>query len=147
MMIISRSKRTAHPKGCVVFFRVSTGKDTRATTISNTALTQSAKARKGNKENEKIVSYSVLKEADYNDIMNTVHQMHRTMCDMHASFMRLFDAMFDRNAFKDNEEKNKFLMDFHDAQRSSETLRSIDRIDNNILRSVVRKCVEVDLGL
>ena len=34
---------------------------------------------------EKIVSYSVLKEADYNDIMNTVHQMNRTMCDMHAS--------------------------------------------------------------
>ena len=96
---------------------------------------------------KKIVSYSVLKEADYDDIMNTVHQMHRTMCDMHASFMRLFDAMFDRNAFKDNEEKNKFLMDFHDAQRSSETLRSIDRVDNNILRSGVRKCVEVDLGL
>lgn len=96
---------------------------------------------------KKIVSYSVLKEADYNDIMNTVHQMHRTMCDMHASFMHLFDAMFDRNSFKDNEEKNKFLMDFHDAQRSSETLRSIDRVDNNILRSVVRKCVDVDLGL
>ena len=96
---------------------------------------------------KKIVSYSVLNEADYNDIMNTVHQMHRMMCDMHASFMRLFDAMFDRNAFKDNEEKNKFLTDFHDARRSSETLRSIDRVDNNILRSVVRKCVEVDLGL
>ena len=96
---------------------------------------------------KKIVSYSVLNEADYNDIINTVHQMHRTMCDMRASFMRLFDAMFDRNAFKDNEEKNEFLMDFHDAQRSSETLRSIDRVDNNILRSVVRKCVEVDLGL
>ena len=95
----------------------------------------------------KIVSYSVLKEADYDDIMNTVHQMHSTMCDMHASFMRLFDAMLDRNAFKDNEEKNKFLMDFHDSHRSSETLRSIDRVDNNILRSVVRKCVEVNLGL
>ena len=95
----------------------------------------------------KIVSYSVLKEADYDDIMNTVHQMHRTMCDMHGSLMRLFDAMLDRNAFKDNEEKNKFLMDFHDAHRSSETLRSIDRVDNNILSSVVRKCVEVNLGL
>lgn len=96
---------------------------------------------------KKIVSYSVLKEADYDNIMNTVHQMHRTMCDMHASFLRLFDAMFDRNAFKDNEEKNKFLMDFRDSMRSSETLRSMDRIDNNILHSVVRKCVEVDLGL
>lgn len=96
---------------------------------------------------KKIVSYSVLKEADYNDIVNTVHQMHRTMYDMHASFMRLFDAMFDRRAFKDDEEKNKFLMDFHDSCRSSETLMSIDRVDNNILRSVVRKCVEVDLGL
>ena len=95
----------------------------------------------------KIVSYSVLKEADYDDIMNTVHQMHRTMCDMHASFMRLFDAMLDRHAFKDNEEKNKFLMDFHDSQSSSETLRSIDRVDSNILRGVVRKCVEVDLGM
>ena len=95
----------------------------------------------------KIVSYSVLKEADYDDIMNTVHQMHRTMCDMHASFIRLFDSMLDRHAFKDNEEKNKFLMDFHDARRSSETLRSIDRVDNNVLSSVVRKCVEVDLGL
>ena len=94
---------------------------------------------------KKIVSYSVLNEANYNDVMNTVYQMHMTMCDMHASFMRLFDAMFDRNAFKDNEEKNKFLMDFHDAQRSSETLRSIDRVYNNILRNVVRKCVEVDL--
>ena len=96
---------------------------------------------------KKIVSYSVLKEADYDNIMNTVHQMHRTMCDMHASFMRLFDAMFDRHAFKDNEEKNKFLTDFHDAHRSSETLRSINRVDNDILRSVVRKCVDVDLGL
>ena len=96
---------------------------------------------------KKIVSYSVLKEADYIDIMNTVHHMHRTMCDMHSSFMRLFDVMLDRHAFKDNEEKNKFLIDFHDAQRSSETLMSIDRVDNNILRSVVRKCVEVDLGL
>ena len=96
---------------------------------------------------KKIVSYSVLKEADYDDIMNTVHQMHRTMCDMHASFMRLFDAMFDRGAFNDNEEKNKFLLDFHDAQRSSDTLTSIDRVDNNILRSVVRKCVDVNLGL
>ena len=96
---------------------------------------------------KKIVSYSVLNEADYNDIMNTVHQMHRTMFDMHSSFMRLFDAMVDRNAFKDNEEKNKFLLDFHDARRSSGTLTSIDRVDNNILRSVVRKCVEVDLGL
>ena len=96
---------------------------------------------------KKIVSYSVLKEADYDNIMNTVHQMHRTMCDMHASFMRLFDAMLDRHAFKDNEEKNKFLTDFHDAQRSSETLRSIDHVDNDILRNVVRKCVEVDLGL
>lgn len=96
---------------------------------------------------KKTVSYSVLKEADYNDIMNTVHQMHRTMCDMHASFMRLFDAMLDRNAFKDNEEKNKFLMDFHDSCRSSDTLTSIDRVDNNIRLSVVRKCVEIDLGL
>lgn len=96
---------------------------------------------------QKMVSYCVLKEADYVRIMDFMNETHRIMLDMAKSNGRLVDLCIERSAFKSQDEKAKYMFDFHDARRTNFVLENIDDISKMILRETVRKFVEVDLGI